>query len=1281
MSSATTADVWPTLLNDLREKIEISKHDKPNRAKKQLLIDALDRVFDEIKSGEYNHPSTTLQQHAPSLFSIFEDILSHFDDWSFKQTISFALIHFYFTFSKDDLLKLLKSSEQQQGSEHHQVLQHLLDNITDSKREVRDATAQSLGGLSKVIGVESFLSREFILDILQHPKKKQPDEPYKAVEGLMNTLGYILKNCSMISRDDFEFIINILFENTSDQKFESYSSYVRRYAVRSLTKALESPVIHDMCANIPSLLSQFKKVIFERFHDQDIDVRRANGLLFLNFLNMLIAYEDLSKRCLENQEETSSSSGAVSITASTSTITISSILEELISLLNNCSSPMKWQFKHGVCLAFESISKSVNVLKTLSSQLVSSINSCLFKVLTCIPETSKHDKSASNPNAIAGKTLCNLFITIFVMNTTNMDCNNAEQILSPYCHLNSNEGIIPSYFNFIKDSVIFMLKSDDPLLLDAGNYSVIQLISNGSLLIQMIQHSFLNDLLSLVYKNTFHASYPIKSGAMLCLNRAAVQIFMKTIIPTLDTTTTTATTTTLNTSLEDLITQLTVHVISVLIEESKSTNYEVRESVFKAFEDLFMKTKNTEPCTNMELNQKIFQVLLFGATDTMNGSNNSDYPRCAAIHALSSFLIYLKQHSFSSSCLKVIQLVEKLLTSPNQEMVIIIATLKLARVIDLYYNVDHTTTNTTIDSSIPSLQSLYGVIMILSYHSDDEIKYSALPLRTSLIGHVNPEKILTICSTLNENVLNPSLVDEEEKREAASYVLRFLVSFSELFIQGILSSNNSNTILKKFVKMIGHGLLLEVNRESPTIQANCLLFLRVLSEALVLCSQDNFLLENRIKNIFLLDQTSTRILQTLVQYLEYLLANNVKNFELEDEEGLFEENDDEEEEEDSEEEEEIEDSFKLPQKSSKFNAHRSKIIMDILASLLSLNILTKKKMTLVENRIKNIFTQFQSPQNDANLSFIIQSLPTSCSLKELLLKEIKHDSQPSNNPLLEELIIHQGSLFSEDVQLQELFTLKDRSELESDHPDTLYNVDHFNDYGFSLGEYRDGITSAFYSENLIIHALKNEKELNEKNLKTLISHLIESIEEDATECIEMYSFILYEYLCQTKYDHTSSMFSDLVENYLFDKVQDSEEQVLLAWYWRLLQVILMVTRNEKWSLQIQELFLSSVSGGVSGGDDLKSKLLKSGMSGVYVMACSCLLQSMIVTMNSSMTQSDENSSLLKQVVSDMITDEDIDEGKFMIQYMLHQVPFKLPLPTPKVDSVKANETFAPTQSK
>ncbi|KAG2385584.1 hypothetical protein C9374_003399 [Naegleria lovaniensis] len=1237
-----STDIWPTLLNDLRDKIEISKHDKPNREKKQLLIDALDRVFDEIKSGEYNYPSTILQQHAPTLFSIFEDILSHFDDWSFKQTISFALIHFYFTFSKDDLLKLLKTTSTTEQPEHHQpgsehqVLKHLLHNITDSKREVRDATAQSLGGLSKVVGVDSFLSREFVLDILQHPKKKQPEEPYKAVEGLMNTLGYILKNCTMISRDDFEFIINILFEHTSDQKFESYSSYVRRYAVRSLTKALESPIIHDMSVNIPSLLSQFKKVIFERFHDLDIDVRRANGLLFLNFMKMLINDQDLSSRHLFQQPI---SSTTASITASSCTITVSSILEELISLTH--SSQPSWQYQHGICLAFESISKSVNLLNTLSSQLVSTINSSLSKVLTSTP-TAKHDKSASNPNAIAGKTLCNLFITIFLMNTTNMDCNNAEQILSPYCH--GEEGILSSYLQLMKDSIIFMLKSDDPLLLDAGNYSVIQLLSNGSLLIQIIQNSFLNDLLSLVYKNTFHASYPIKSGAMLSLNRA-VQVFSSTSSEY---------------SLQDLITQLTVHVISVLIEESKSTNYEVRESVFKAFEDLFMKTKNIEPCTNMELNQQIFQVLQFGATDTMNGSNNSDYPRCAAIHALSSFLIYLKQEEQKFSLLKVIQLVEKLLTSPNQEMVIIIATLKLARVIDLYYNVGHSTIK-------DSLQSLYGIIMILSYHGDDEIKYSALPLRTSLIGHVNQEKILSICSSLSEHALNPNIVDEEEKREAASYVLRFLVSFSEMFIQvmkaqSLSTTTGSNSLLKKLITLVGHGLLLEDHRDSPIIQANCLLFLRVLSQVIL-----------SIVEVKSLDRTSTRILQTLVQYLVYLLANHVKNFELDEE--LFEDNDDEEEEdeeeedEDEEEEDNEEDNFKLPQKPSKFNAHRAKIIMDILASLL--NILSKKKQHLVENALKNLCTQFK-PQNETILSFIIQSL-SSNSLYELL-KEIIPVHTRSTNPLEELIENHQGRLSSDIlVQVQELLTLKDRSELESDHHDTLFNIEHFNDYGFSLGEYRDGITSAFHSENVIIHALKNEKELNEKNLKSLISHLIESIEEENIESIEKYSFILYEYLCQNECnDHSlidDSIFSDLVENYFIEKVQDSDEEMILLWYWRLLQVILMKTRNEEWNLKIQELFLRD--------DFLKS--LKSQSSVVYVMACSCLLESIQLSCNDDHHSTTLNT--LKQIVSDMIVDEDIDEGKFMIQYMLHQVPFALPLPTPKVDSVKANETFAPTQSK
>jgi predicted metal-binding transcription factor (methanogenesis marker protein 9) len=71
---------------------------------------------------------------------------------------------------------------------------------------------------------------------------------------------------------------------------------------------------------------------------------------------------------------------------------------------------------------------------------------------------------------------------------------------------------------------------------------------------------YVNELLSLLYKNKFHASYPIRNSAQITWNQAIE---------------------TMNISDQEFLTNLTPQLVSYLLSEAEIENYEVREIVFK----------------------------------------------------------------------------------------------------------------------------------------------------------------------------------------------------------------------------------------------------------------------------------------------------------------------------------------------------------------------------------------------------------------------------------------------------------------------------------------------------------------------------------------------------------------------------------------------------------------------------------------------------------------------------------------------------------------------------
>lgn len=1191
-----------------------------NRKDKSELVVALDRISDEIKSGERitdkddEHRSLLVR-----LMSSFQTLLQS-DFWSFRQIVAFLLTYLYREVGHDFVRFL------QPGPEN--ILHLLLQNVTNTKREVRDAMAQSLGSMSAVLGDAVF---QYVHDFIDDVSKNRNRETYQVMEGLMVMVGYVTCKCPDISLDHWTAMCNLLLDNASNTHFESYSNYVRLQAVKALYRILQSPRTREFMQKhaeekqVKDTIQKIEKTTFERFQDADINVRRATSVLH----NTL--FED-KVRCFPND-------GAN---------IVKDMIHSLIDHLENVSS---WEARHGLCEALFQVANSTVMVSCLETETVSKINQSLKQNI----ERDETDASAYAANAAAGKALVQLFITL-----------HKTGILS-------NDELTIMYRDVVQPDILFMLNKGQPSLLDCASASTNSLIAFTP---DFIRPHLKNVLYSL-YKNKFHASYPIRSTAGVVFLKARNLLGVETD--------------------EQFITDLTSGIISTLSVEATHKDYEVRDAIFKAFEDLFLTTQNEEDSTTLE---QIFTMLKKAAVD--KSGRFSEVPRSSAIRALASYISHLNKNKSVDVSLTNRQIDEALTLASellqDDESSIVKSTIRVIQ--------------SLISSCWEKISdrrvTIAALVFAVGKLQDDELKYSALPVYISLLGSVvrtfetESDSISKLFAGFKDSF---TLSDEndEEKREAVSAVLRD-ISACDLSQQE-LSTDEWELVLSHVAK----GLLLEDNRESPAILANCMLFLCALTNSKSLASA----VEESSKNRALLKVISHLFL--------HLLCNKpASDFDFSediDELGEVEEDD-------LVDTEQLQELSKLDKQQTFSFAFvgRNRIIVDTIANVISV-INDKEFCAQYMNNVNLVLREHAAVNSIAPYvpSWVrpLTHLASVRNIEHLLtednkiasLRSVANGSSNVDDEAARALYatcIEEGPSVTSDVlkglylrviarvaplfkpahliqDLSQFQCVPDEIDIESD--DHLFSVEDIH-YGYRFGASIEE-TSPYYSANACSNAVIAfiaSSTASEQNKISLLMSAMESImemkDDDEEEVRSTKLMLLYYALLAAKKqadsiavfgnDDVQDALKRLVDEDLLEvvtKEQDGDSSPLYLWTWRLLEAVGQVLTDVNpdavavWGAKIAALIED---------DGWVGKLSTQGIIAAFS-ACGHLLP---VPTKSYL-----------QLLSDMIANEDIDEDKFYLPRVLSWLQKKsiasdnppLTLPDSRGMSIKGNSTFSAKQ--
>ena len=189
------------------------------------IIFALDEILDELKSGE------VVGNVRIDLFDTLKRLYMY-SNWHLKQSVTFAFPSLFKEAGKDAMMEELSHGKSN-------ILGTLISLLCDEKREIRDASSQSLGALSKVIGDNIF---SFVLKNITGAMESNSEsfvETWQGKEGYMIAIGYIVRNCRDISWDHFSSCVEILLEHCKHVKYGSYSVYIRRQAAKALGRIVD----------------------------------------------------------------------------------------------------------------------------------------------------------------------------------------------------------------------------------------------------------------------------------------------------------------------------------------------------------------------------------------------------------------------------------------------------------------------------------------------------------------------------------------------------------------------------------------------------------------------------------------------------------------------------------------------------------------------------------------------------------------------------------------------------------------------------------------------------------------------------------------------------------------------------------------------------------------------------------------------------------------------------------------------------------------------------------
>eukprot|EP00817_Percolomonadidae_sp_ATCC50343_P002295 CAMPEP_0117431028 /NCGR_PEP_ID=MMETSP0758-20121206/10585_1 /TAXON_ID=63605 /ORGANISM="Percolomonas cosmopolitus, Strain AE-1 (ATCC 50343)" /LENGTH=873 /DNA_ID=CAMNT_0005219673 /DNA_START=722 /DNA_END=3343 /DNA_ORIENTATION=+ len=297
----------------------------------------------------------------------------------------------------------------------------------------------------------------------------------------------------------------------------------------------------------------------KRMTDNNIDVRRANGILCSNYLTKL-----------EKKE----------------------LVQDMLQQIADVTIKNTWEYKHGAACCYEAIvSKGHVMTKMTLEQLIKGIVQPLVNIIKSIP--NEKDTNSAGANAKAGRALTELICTIIQLEKQ----REHGPLFAQQTNFENHSLAQELFKNYLIPMLNYMFSSGYAQILDAAAVCLDVLMKKASQLVK----PYMNGLMCGLYGNKFHAAYPIRSSATTIWNRAYEHIYKETY-PEMD----------------DLITELTQPLLHKLKKIVTHRNFEIRETGFFGIADLMKQTSFTDFTKESFL--ELFKLILNGVRDDTGGS-------------------------------------------------------------------------------------------------------------------------------------------------------------------------------------------------------------------------------------------------------------------------------------------------------------------------------------------------------------------------------------------------------------------------------------------------------------------------------------------------------------------------------------------------------------------------------------------------------------------------------------------------------------------------------------
>ncbi|KAK2956744.1 hypothetical protein BLNAU_8378 [Blattamonas nauphoetae] len=566
----------------------------------------MNALFDEFKSGELRlHPPTPAQ---------FKDIQScitklyHLIHWSFLQNTAYGLQHAVLDLPLADVLEWLGISESE-NIMPESLIMTLLNNLSHHKREVRDAHGQLFGAIASVYPPIVTL---LLTQLSEHKASTKGPIKWELLEGFSMALGWAGRRYKDgLSGDLLNQVLHVIIDHTKYTDSSGYSPYVRFQSFRALARLSNQTVLNTFSSEQWALIQE---TILSHIGDPDINVRRAVAAYVPQWV-----FHDMS------QAET-----------------------RINSIISNLETSTQPHYKQGAYLCLRLLASS-NCLRLLPFQLICDLMFILYQ--SYMPEEHRNYRVLEATYASSCGALVDIICRVFGEHTplkqagvthvrgvvpnkqdpvsTTLETSTEEQIrlISALFDKLSIKyenitDIRTSVFDLLLTPAIsHPLYSPSPNLLDEGCRSVITLCKSFP---KDFLHHRLDKFAAWTYRSIFHPSLPIADAARRTLLAVAEL---------------------LDTDTDGLTHRFSFLIYSTLTSIATTHNTESRETVFRALKSIF----DLSPVPDFffksgDVLKDCFALLVVG-NENEDGGDSSDYPRSAAVDALRSFLIMIRNQN------------------------------------------------------------------------------------------------------------------------------------------------------------------------------------------------------------------------------------------------------------------------------------------------------------------------------------------------------------------------------------------------------------------------------------------------------------------------------------------------------------------------------------------------------------------------------------------------------------------------------------------------------------